>query len=863
MTAIAITDGWAQLLRQVEQERESLGAHPSRTVLLLPFFQLQQVAREAWRSLNSSGFMPRIETTKSWQQRVAQFEPQEWDITFDGAQDFLCARKMLLRAGLADHLKVLTPMLLEAGQQLGAVAATLLPQDRAAWAQRLRPVVRMSEVMGESDAPQDAQLAQLESAVALIALEWAAASGYASDALFEMSAAHEVDLLVVVRGLQAEQAVSMAASLAARRLEAGAPVHWLDLPQTDDGILFTHKAQDAEDEAQRAAACVQAHLASSRLPVALPAIDRQTTRRISAMLSERGITLLDETGWRLSTTRSATQIMSLLRAAHPLSSEDEQLDWLKHCAVSAQALAQWEKQLRKPNRQEVQVEYAVNAIEFIVSEEKPFALLATLRAARALGQWRADLRQALDVSGQWAALQGDSAGQQVIQALRLEDTSAANAASVAADAQRLSSAELIDWVQAALESASFKVPQPALQQGEQAQVVILPLAQLAGRSFAAAVLAGCDEIRLPLAPEPKGLWSAAQREALGLPSREALMQEQQAAWQRAMQVPQVDALWRSAQGEEALAPSPLLQAWRMHRTAKDMAQSTTQHIRSGVDARLQVELQGQPQAMPAPSAAALATGKFSASSYADVRTCPYRYFALRLLGLSEAQELDAQLSKRDFGAWLHEVLSEFHLARPRDYDAAQDAQLLDACAARSAEKYAHDAGFVPFAAAWPQVAASYLSWLAQHESQGWRFESSELALNAQAGDAQLQGRLDRVDVLAGSNAQSFQVMDYKTESEQGLKARVAQPLEDTQLVFYAALLGKDDVQASYVSLSEKATKTVAQQQIEEALPMLLAGLQSDAQRMQAGHALPAHGEGKACEYCAARGLCRKDFWEAA
>jgi ATP-dependent helicase/nuclease subunit B len=24
--------------------------------------------------------------------------------------------------------------------------------------------------------------------------------------------------------------------------------------------------------------------------------------------------------------------------------------------------------------------------------------------------------------------------------------------------------------------------------------------------------------------------------------------------------------------------------------------------------------------------------------------------------------------------------------------------------------------------------------------------------------------------------------------------------------------------------------------------------------------LPALGEGMACEYCAARGLCRKDFW---
>jgi ATP-dependent helicase/nuclease subunit B len=27
--------------------------------------------------------------------------------------------------------------------------------------------------------------------------------------------------------------------------------------------------------------------------------------------------------------------------------------------------------------------------------------------------------------------------------------------------------------------------------------------------------------------------------------------------------------------------------------------------------------------------------------------------------------------------------------------------------------------------------------------------------------------------------------------------------------------------------------------------------------------LPAIGEGSACDYCAARGLCRKDFWSVA
>jgi ATP-dependent helicase/nuclease subunit B len=43
--------------------------------------------------------------------------------------------------------------------------------------------------------------------------------------------------------------------------------------------------------------------------------------------------------------------------------------------------------------------------------------------------------------------------------------------------------------------------------------------------------------------------------------------------------------------------------------------------------------------------------------------------------------------------------------------------------------------------------------------------------------------------------------------------------------------------------------------------LLVEGIQADFDRIAAGAALPALGEGAVCEYCAARGLCRKDFWK--
>jgi ATP-dependent helicase/nuclease subunit B len=40
--------------------------------------------------------------------------------------------------------------------------------------------------------------------------------------------------------------------------------------------------------------------------------------------------------------------------------------------------------------------------------------------------------------------------------------------------------------------------------------------------------------------------------------------------------------------------------------------------------------------------------------------------------------------------------------------------------------------------------------------------------------------------------------------------------------------------------------------------LLVEGIQHDLARIADGPAMPALGEGSVCDYCAARGLCRKD-----
>ena len=230
--------------------------------------------------------------------------------------------------------------------------------------------------------------------------------------------------------------------------------------------------------------------------------------------------------------------------------------------------------------------------------------------------------------------------------------------------------------------------------------------------------------------------------------------------------------------------------------------------------------------------------------------------------LQTSDELDQAPDKRDFGNWLHSVLKIFH----ETLHEMPKGELTDRVALinRSAEQATLALGlssseFLPFAATWPRVRAGYLQWLATHEASGARFVEAESWRESPLGCLTLVGKIDRIDRL---NDGSALVIDYKTEARTITTERIKVPLEDTQLAFYAALLADDTLAAAYVNVGEKdATHSHVQADIVALRDRLIEGIASDMARIAEGAAMPALGEGKACEFCAARGLCRKDFWE--
>ena len=173
-----------------------------------------------------------------------------------------------------------------------------------------------------------------------------------------------------------------------------------------------------------------------------------------------------------------------------------------------------------------------------------------------------------------------------------------------------------------------------------------------------------------------------------------------------------------------------------------------------------------------------------------------------------------------------------------------------------------------------QLAPRYLQWLYGEEARGAAVRDTELPLRADPPalavlGLRLAGRLDRVDTIRTERGPALRILDYKSSGSAGLRERMRQPLEDTQLAFYAALLANAQgmppggLQAAYLALDgREGVSLLTHADAVTNAAHLVGGIAADFSRLHAGAALPALGEGSACTYCRSRGLCRRDHWAA-
>lgn len=831
-------------------------------VVLVPLAQHLGVARRAFA--RAGGWMPRVETLRTLGAALPPAGAAAADgVSLNVAQDRVRAAQALQSQAWARTLQRTDPRgfeqmvarFVDTAQRLARTAAAIGPAAREAWIQRGRVLL----------APEDGPGAT-ERLLARMAFEWVAASGpWPGDALHAWRPGGWV--LVEAGGEDAAARALLAA--------AAGPVLRLQADPEGDPLAAVPAAAQVslarcegfEDEARQAAAQLISLLAQGQRPLALIAQDRVLVRRVAALLARQQVPVLDETGWKLSTSRAAAGVMALLRAASPLASSDDWLDWLKSLPGRAPAprsaeVSALEQAVRRHGWTRAAGLADMPLLEGAAQSTATWAqaALAPLREGERAGlaAWMQRLGAVLHEVGQAQALRDDAAGQQVLQALRLEaDPQAAWVHFADASTMRLD--DFVHVVDELLENAVFEPPPPA----QEPAVVITPLRRALLRPFAAAVLPGADDRRLGAPAAPDALLGESLSVALGLPPAAQRMREEALAFAHLLCLPQVLLLYRHQDEGELIGPSPLVERLEllMKRRGRGIAV-----LPDALAARSVATL---PQAHPMPHAGGQLPATLSATVVEALRDCPYRFFSRAVLGLREADELDDEAQKRDYGNWLHDVLWRFHQQRPAPRSVDEDLAALHALALSQREQAGLDeASFLPFEASFERFARHYVDWLHERDAVGVAWLEGEVERRVEPPELEgvaLFGRIDRIDSLPGGRRQ---LIDYKTSASAQLKAKVRNRLEDTQLAFYAALeLLRDpdaeppQLEAMYLALDDNSgLEPVPHAEVADTAQQLLQHLAEDLRRLRDGAALPALGEGRVCEFCEARGLCRRDHW---
>jgi ATP-dependent helicase/DNAse subunit B len=273
---------------------------------------------------------------------------------------------------------------------------------------------------------------------------------------------------------------------------------------------------------------------------------------------------------------------------------------------------------------------------------------------------------------------------------------------------------------------------------------------------------------------------------------------------------------------------------------------------------------------------------FSPTELEDYRTCPFKFFALRLLSLAEVERPDTAFDRRELGIVVHEVLEKFHRRYeglpvadiPGEEALAVMRDLVDEVLDARRDRFTTvPEGILTVERASVHDRLTRYLIIEREDDERWRpvqFEAiyggeegayPPLELDLDSGKICMRGRIDRID----EGEQGYRVIDYKTgysPSAGDVKEGVA-----LQLVAYALALerviapGGECVEGALWQVGTRKKLRVRdggrQTKWEEAKPGFFAGV-ADALRGIRDAWFPPAPRPNVCSYCEARRMCRID-----
>ena len=675
-------------------------------------------------------------------------------------------------------------------------------------------------------------------------------------------------------------------------------------------------AKRFEELAWAAAKTIEQHLIEGKTNLALVAQDRLVARRVRALLARLGpaLNISDETGWKLSTTRAAAALNSwleLIRSPKDGPSVKVLLEFLQNPFLDIEKILNREKDLCKGLIAELEdillaskaesgwttfylaIERAQHHAVKTASAIPSSALLELLQFVRERHhEWSTlkvncnrayELLQAnLQATGMASSLEKDSAGKQLLDVIKGFDLHHLN--------HDLTSMRLGEWlslIKTVVEDASYQ------EEGGDAiaNLSILPLSSTRLREFEAVVMVGCDEQQLPAYSEPPLFFSDALNHLLKTSTIEMqFVQQARDLSQLLFACKQVDLLWQSkSKNGEPLRPSAWIQ--RLQGKLELPVISPQAQMRKYEPKPMTMSVAHFEEDLPLPLS-------MSPSAYKALRDCPYRYYVRSLLGLRKVKGFDEGFDASLAGQTLHQILKSFyHSLKTEEHknpnlktQAAYRREWMEArLNAESEQEFAPliegDARVMGSLRDWQKQIPSFIDWQLQREQAGWQYFDGELKVgfdlpftdtHGNLKTIRIEGYADRFDVHA-NDSQLASVIDYKNQGFERVKQRAEHLLDDPQLLMYARaaneeqeshkLIGRQVKRAEWVALKadiskgeQKASRTQEVQEMPEMMAQFSAQITQDVESLWSKKPMQAFAPDGVCQYCEARGICRKGVW---
>jgi ATP-dependent helicase/nuclease subunit B len=186
---------------------------------------------------------------------------------------------------------------------------------------------------------------------------------------------------------------------------------------------------------------------------------------------------------------------------------------------------------------------------------------------------------------------------------------------------------------------------------------------------------------------------------------------------------------------------------------------------------------------------------------------------------------------------------------------------------------------------WQKQIPSFVDWQLQREQAGWEYFDGEVKVGfdlpfedsqGEHKTIRIEGFADRYDVNLHQEKLAS-VIDYKNQRFERVKVRAEHLLDDPQLLIYARaaneaqenhkLAGHQVEHAEWVALKADLSKGVQKAQRGQEVVDMPAMMQQfseqiteDVEQLWAKKPMQAFAPEGVCQYCEARGICRKGIW---